>query len=164
MHPQKNLVDAIKGFQLFLKEYPDYILDVYGDGESRQELEHLVNELDIRDKVLFHGNVKEIDKAYQSLNLLMITSDFEGFALNALEAISNGTPIITYEVNYGPTDIIDANSGWVTRERTPEALKEKMIEAIMQPKNVKDVQKRSLKFSEENFVKSWLKEIGKDEK
>ncbi|MDT2910305.1 glycosyltransferase [Lactococcus lactis] len=164
LHPQKNLVDAIKGFQLFLKEYPNYILDVYGDGESRQELEHLVNELDIRDKVLFHGNVKEIDRAYQSLNLLMITSDFEGFPLNALEAISNGTPIITYEVNYGPTDIIDENSGWVTRERTPEALKEKMIEAIMQPKNVKDVQKRSLKFSEENFVKSWLKEIGKDEK
>lgn len=155
LHPQKNIKDAIKGFYLFQKEYSEYILDIYGDGESRESLEAFANELGIQNKVVFHGNTQQIDRAYQSLFALLITSDFEGFPLNALESISNGTPIITYEVNYGPTDIVDKNSGWVVTERTPEALKNKMIEAIKNPLKIEEVLKRSLEFSEKNFIQKW---------
>ncbi|QSR13204.1 glycosyltransferase [Lactococcus sp. LG606] len=156
LSPEKNLEDAIKGFALFVMEYPNYILDIYGDGECRQELEDLVVKLNIKDKVIFHGYVVDTDKAYQEVQNSLVTSNYEGFSLVTLEAISNGTTVITYALNYGPTDIIDEHSGWVTSERTPEALKEKMIEAVKNPKNVEKVQQRSLEFSEEKFINKWL--------
>lgn len=162
LHPQKNLKDAIKAFYLFNQDVSGYYLDVFGDGESRTELKSLTKKLGLEKKVLFHGNVQNVDKAYQEIFALLITSDFEGFPLNALESISNGTPIITYELNYGPTDIIDEKSGWVTSNRTPESLKKQMINAINNPKNIEDIQKRAAYFSEKNFVSKWLGVIKDD--
>lgn len=162
LHPQKNLNDVIKAFYLFDQELPGYYLDVFGDGESRLELEKLVRKMNLEQKVIFHGNVQNVNKAYQQIYALLITSNFEGFPLNALESISNGTPIITYEVNYGPTDIVDENSGWVTELRTPEELKKQMIKAVNNPKNSLEVQKRASYFSEENFVSRWLGVINND--
>lgn len=162
LHPQKNLKDAIKAFYLFDQEISGYYLDVFGEGESREDLQSLVMHLRLEDKVIFHGNVQNVNQAYQKIFALLITSNFEGFGLNALESIANGTPVITYEVNYGPTDIIDENSGWVADSRSPESLKEKMVIAINNPKDTKEVQKRAEYFSEDNFVSKWLGVIGHD--
>lgn len=159
LHPQKNLKDSIRGFKLFQKEYPNYFLDIYGDGESRNELMELVKELNIADRVIFHGNVENVDQAFQEIQTLLVTSDYEGFSLATLEAISNGTSVITYDVNYGPTDIIDDKSGWITKSRTPIELKNKMVESVKKPKIVKEVQDRSLVFSENEFVLKWLEVI-----
>ncbi|QDJ58646.1 glycosyltransferase [Weissella hellenica] len=152
----KNIEDAINAFKLFNQEIPNYILDIYGDGERRNRLMELTKALNLEDSVIFHGNVDNVDEAYQKIYALLITSNFEGFALMALESISNGTPVVTYEVKYGPTDIIDSTSGWVTKFRTPDSLKEEMIYAIKEPKNPTQVQKRALIFSEEIFVDRWL--------
>lgn len=159
LHPQKNLKDTIKAFYLFDKEVKGYYLDIFGDGESRHELEMLVEKLNLTDQVIFHGNVQNVNDAYQMTSALLVTSNFEGFALNVLEAIANGTPVITYAVNYGPTDIIDETSGWVAVERTPESLKNQMIMSINHPKQQYVIQERSKIFSEENFVSKWLEVI-----
>ncbi|MBU7567763.1 glycosyltransferase [Weissella hellenica] len=156
LHPQKNLQDTIQAFYLFDKEKPGYYLDIFGDGESRHELELMVKRLQLVDKVIFHGNVQNVNQAYQSIFTLLITSKYEGFALNAMESLANGTPVITYKVNYGPTNIIDNTSGWVATERTPEALKNKMLIAVDNPKDKYIVQKRINIFSEEKFISKWL--------
>lgn len=156
LDPQKNLQDAIRAFYLFNKENMGYYLDIFGDGASRDELQTLTQKLGLEKEVIFHGNVQNVDQAYQKVFALLITSNFEGFPLNALESISNGTPIITYEVNYGPTDIVDEKSGWVTDLRSPESLKNQMVKAINNPKSIVDVQKRSEDFSEESFISKWL--------
>ncbi|RDS59239.1 glycosyltransferase [Weissella thailandensis] len=162
LHPQKNLNDVIMAFYLFDQEIKGYFLDIFGDGESRSELENQVKKLGLDKKVIFHGNVQNVNKAYQQIYALLITSNFEGFPLNALESLSNGTPIITYEVNYGPTDIVDEKSGWVAKSRTPEEFKRQMINAVNNPKNTLEVQERASYFSEENFVSRWLEVIDHD--
>lgn len=156
LHPQKNLSDVITAFYLFNQEISGYYLDIFGDGESREELEDLVSQMDLDQQVIFHGNVQNVNKAYQQIYALLIASNFEGFPLNALESISNGTPIITYEINYGPTDIVDEKSGWVTEKRKPDSLKQQMIKAVNNSKNSNEVQQRAAHFSEENFVSKWL--------
>ena len=157
LDPNKNLEDVLHAFAIFRKDYPEYILDVYGDGKNKKNLEQLVKSLNIEDSVVFHGNVDDVDKAYQEMDMLLVTSLFEGFALNVLEAISNGTQVVTYDINYGPTDIIDENSGFIVKERTPEALAGAMIEAVKVPKEQANLIERSRKFSEEIFLKRWKK-------
>lgn len=159
LHPQKNLTDAIKAFAIFLKTYPKYKLDIYGDGEDRDKLEKLSSELSISESIIFHGQISLVDKAYQSSEFSLVTSTFEGFSLSTLESISNGTPVVTYEINYGPTDIIDDASGYIAETRTPEALAEKMLEAVKNPKKREQVKKRANIFSEHEFTKRWLEII-----
>lgn len=160
LDPMKNIEDAIKAFYLFNRQNPGFFLDIYGDGESFNKLNLLTESLNIDKQVIFHGNIQDVDKAYQQIFALLITSKVEGFALMALESIANGTPIITYKVNYGPTDIIDGNSGWISKFRTPESLKEQMSNAVNKPKRRALVQKRALKFSEGEFVRKWIEVIG----
>ncbi|MFD2253336.1 glycosyltransferase [Lactococcus formosensis subsp. bovis] len=162
LSPEKKLEDVIEAFYYFNKEVSGYFLDIYGDGECRDRLESLTNKLNISDRVIFHGNIKDTDKAYQKMGVLLITSEFEGFSLAALESISNGTSVITYDINYGPTEIIDKKSGWITDSRSPLALKEKMIEYTKFPKKSEDIQQRSLNYSEAKFVSKWLSIIRED--
>lgn len=156
---EKNLSDAIKAFEIFLRTCPKYILDIYGDGDSRDSLEELTRHLSLSKNVIFHGQISSVDKVYQSSEFSLVTSNFEGFSLSTLESISNGTPVVTYEVNYGPTDIIDNDSGYIAKHRTPEALAESMSDAIKFPKDRKLVRKRSEDFSEHKFIRKWLEII-----
>ena len=163
LDPMKNIEDAIQAFYLFNQEKPGFLLDIYGNGESFEKLNLLTKSLNIDKQVIFHGNVQDVDKAYQQIFALLITSKVEGFALMALESIANGTPVITYKVNYGPTDIIDNDSGWISEFRTPESLKEQMFNAVKKPKERSLVKKRALEFSESVFVNKWLGVINDNE-
>lgn len=159
LHPQKNIKDAIEAFSIFNQTNPGYTFDIYGEGELQQVLQRQIEQLGLTEQVILHGRTDDVDKAYQQADALIVTSHFEGFALNVLEAVSNGTPVITYPINYGPTDIIDENSGYVAETRTPQALAEKMQEFVNSPKSTEAVLKRSKQFSEENFVYKWLEII-----
>lgn len=159
LHPQKNIKDAIEAFSIFNQTNPGYTFDIYGEGELQQVLQRQIEQLGLTEQVILHGRTDDVDKAYQQADALIVTSHFEGFALNVLEAVSNGTPVITYPINYGPTDIIDETSGYVAETRTPQALADKMQEFVKSPKSTEAVLERSKQFSEANFVRKWLEII-----
>ena len=160
LHPQKNIADAIQAFAIFHKNHPEYELDIYGEGELEDVLKQQVVALGLSNSVHFKGRTDDTDRAYQEADALIVSSEFEGFGLNVLEAIANGTPVITYPVKYGPTDIIDEKSGYVASERTPDALAAQMDNYVKAPKLREDVIERSKQFSEKHFVQKWLEIIG----
>ena len=77
--------------------YQDYRLDIIGDGDQRQELEHLVNRLGIESIVIFHGFLPHEKLAMplrRALALLVDTSNDLNMVTIA-EAITSGTPVVT---------------------------------------------------------------------
>ena len=100
--PGKNIDSIIsKLSRLIAKEgYQDYRLDIIGDGEQRQELEHLVTRLGIERNVIFHGFLTHDQLAEplrRSLALLVNTSNDLNM-LTTAEAITSGTPVVTNTV------------------------------------------------------------------
>lgn len=152
----KNIPDAIKAFSIFHKTHPDYIFDIYGDGELESQLRKLIKDEGLTNSVILQGRTDDIEKAYQTSDALLVTSFYEGFGLNVLESISNGTPVITYPIKYGPADIIDANSGIVAEERTPESLANAMETFINSDFDQQKILQRSEYFSQELFIKRWM--------
>ena len=65
----------------------NYTLDIIGDGDCRSELVSLSEGLGLSDRVAFHGFQKNVDKYLQKSDILILSSNFEGFPNVFLDAI-----------------------------------------------------------------------------
>ena len=70
-------------------------LTVCGEGPLEKDLKCLVKELGIESRVNFKGKVESIQSEYLRHDVLLHTSDYEGFGFVYLEALNFGLPIIS---------------------------------------------------------------------
>lgn len=156
---EKNLDECIRGMSLFHQLYPEYSLDIYGEGEQWAHLNELIQELHLEQVVHLRGYTEKPWEIYQKCAFSLITSNYEGFALSVLESISNGCPVISYQINWGPDEILDEDSGRITQQNTPEALCEAMVEEVRKPLDRTKTRERSKIFSKEVIWDKWCKLI-----
>ena len=81
-----------------LAEKPRLRFVIIGDGNLRQELEHLSNELGLSDSVVFLGNRNDVAELLQGIDIIALTSKNEGTPLSLIEAMAAGVPFISTSV------------------------------------------------------------------
>ena len=106
---QKGIPDLIKIWRIVNSRYPDWQLDVFGNGEMES----------ISDINLFvHPPTANIMEEYLNSSMLLMTSVYEPFGLVLPEAMSCGLPVVTFDCPYGPADIITHESdGFIVQDR-----------------------------------------------
>lgn len=138
---EKQIDHILKAYSNFLKSGYNTTLDIYGKGEFGQDtiIENLINELGIQDKVHIHGFTSDPASEFQKSKASLLTSSFEGFGLAVMESINVGCPVISYDVKYGPSEIINhGENGYLVEQNNIEQLTKFMIEIIENPlSNVK---------------------------
>ena len=82
---------------------------LYGDGKERDHLEEKYQE---QGNVIFHG-FRDMSKEWDDIELLIITSRFEGLPLAALEAMARGIPVISSRVGAMCNLINQGVNGWL---------------------------------------------------
>ena len=87
-------------------EYPDWVLEIYGDGIYYQDNQNSINELGLTSNVILYKPQKNVEEIYKSASIYLMTSRQEGFPMVLLEAMSFGLPIIAYDCPVGPRSII----------------------------------------------------------
>ncbi len=108
----KQLDHQIRLVHRLKKEFPLVSLDIYGFGGLggvEEELKQLINDLNANDYIHLKGYSNNLDSAYQNSGLFLLTSKEEGFALVLLESYKHNTPVISYDIKYGPNEIIQDN-------------------------------------------------------
>jgi phosphatidylinositol alpha-1,6-mannosyltransferase len=98
---RKGHDQVIRSLPAIRKAVPDVLYAIVGDGQERRRLEAVVDELELRGNVLFHGELHS-DKllcAYQQCDLFAlpnqdVAGDIEGFGIVLLEAQSCGKPVV----------------------------------------------------------------------
>lgn len=98
LEKEKNIDLAIFAFELLLKQVPDAGLVICGEGSLKQNLIDLVDKLKIGASVKFLGWVNDIYSAYRSSDCLLVTSSYEGYGMNMVEANILGLPIVSTDV------------------------------------------------------------------
>ncbi|MDR3434534.1 MAG: glycosyltransferase family 1 protein [Rouxiella aceris] len=90
----KNELGTLEAFKI--SQLPDSIKLVF-TGQVNEELNAKIIELDLQDRVIFTGFVKQNDlpKLYRGAKALVFVSFYEGFGLPVLEAMASGVPVIT---------------------------------------------------------------------
>lgn len=95
-------LDKIKGFDILIKEvsrldFPFY-LNIVGEGDERQHLETLIEELDLSDKVFLLGYREDIPSLIAGTDLVVISSHSEGFGRVLVETLFYGKLMISTKV------------------------------------------------------------------
>lgn len=105
----KNLPRLLLIWQQLSRLHPDWVLDIYGDGIERANIEQLILEYGIASSVVMHGRCDDMMSAYLSGSIFVLTSKYEGFGIVLIEAMACGLPVVAFDCDYGPRNIIVNN-------------------------------------------------------
>lgn len=98
---QKNFPMLINAFSEISNDFPDYTLEIYGDGPLRKEMEALINKLNLTDKVFLPGYVENIKNHIEKASLFVLSSNFEGMPNALMEAMAMGIPSVSTDCPVG---------------------------------------------------------------
>lgn len=95
-------LEAEKNIQLTLRSFSeaapkDACLIIVGQGRERESLESLARSLDIADRVFFEGS-RDPHPYYKLADVLLLTSEYEGYGLVVVEALAAGVPVLSTDV------------------------------------------------------------------
>lgn len=78
----------------------DMDLVLIGDGNLKDKLKRLTEDMDVEDRVFFIESVphEDIHRYYLSCDIFAIATDFEGFCIPVIEAIAAGIPVVASDI------------------------------------------------------------------
>ena len=119
--PQKRPLEMIEIWKSVYPKYPDWHLDMYGDGELRSLLVETAASIGMN--IHINAPTSSIIERYRDSSILVSTSLFEPFGLVIPEAMSCGLPVVAYNCTYGPASIItNGINGFLVNMNDREAM------------------------------------------
>ncbi|HPQ09068.1 MAG TPA: glycosyltransferase family 4 protein [Bacteroidia bacterium] len=125
----KNISFLIKMISELSKEYPDIILNVYGDGKDREKLMELAEKLGSLNKnIFFKGKIDndKISDVYFNHHAFILLSLFETFSIVTAEAILHGLPVIVTKCG-GPEEFVNEKNGILVPINDEESTKKAIL-------------------------------------
>lgn len=129
LEPRKNISLLLHAFHSFLKQFPDSLLEIGGDGEERDHLKKLSQKLGLENSVIFLGqlNREGARAAYQRAHVFVLPTRRETFGVVFIEAMASGLPVVTTLCG-GPEDIVNDTVGTLVPVDDLDAFTNAMIE------------------------------------
>lgn len=160
LHHQKRVEDAIRAWPMVLSRRPSARLEIHGDGGQSAMLDDLITELGLRDSVSLEGYTTDPNRQFQRASLSLLTSRYEGLGLVISEAAANGCPTISYDVRYGPSDLITSGvDGVLVEAGDIAALAGAVVDLLDDPRRRQEMSQAALRAlkdrSESVFVRRW---------
>jgi len=157
---QKRIEDAIRAFALVLKEEPEATLDIYGDGRLRDFLADEIAALGVQDSVFLRGHDPQARQTLWTATGMLMTSRFEGYPLATLESLSQGCPVITYNMKYGPQEqITQGVDGFLVEQGELQTMADHLVRMIRDPELVTRMSQAALAKAEEHdhraLIRDW---------
>ena len=160
-----------KGFDILIdcwkeisRQYPDWQLDIYGEGSCREELQQQIDSLELGDKVKLCGRNDNIIEVYPKYSLHLMTSRYEGLPMTLIEAQACGLPSVVFNFQYGASDIVSDGCNGLIIEQGNRKL---FIEAAMKMMSSEELRKEygnnaietGKRYSKENMFRKWIQII-----
>ena len=143
--PLKGLRHLILALPRVMRQFPLTSLTVIGKSPEKSNLNNLIDDLNLEDKITFRSGIseKEIVKTYHDSDIAVIPSLYEGFGFGAGEAMACGVPLIS------------TDSGGLKQVIGDAALK-------IKPGSVNEIEEGILKLFTEEEIRQELAEKGRE--
>lgn len=105
-----------KGFDMLLEvakivftQHPTWEWHIYGDGEEKTALINKIAEFNLQDNIILKGAVNTMEGVYKDYSIFVLSSRYEGFGLVITEAQSYKLPVVSFNCDCGPDELVENN-------------------------------------------------------
>lgn len=124
---QKGQDLLVKAWEKVTAKHPDWQLELYGKSDDA-----FLNTDSLSSKHIFHfPPERNIEAKYLESSIYVMSSRYEGFGMVLIEAMACGVPCVSFDCNYGPSDIInDREDGYLVTQENVDDLADRIINLI----------------------------------
>lgn len=162
---EKGYDILINAWKLLTETFPDWILDIYGEGNEHLELQKLIDSIGLTDNITLKGNTDNVPKVLSDASILVSSSRNESFGLVLIEAFSCGVPVVSFDCPHGPAEIISDGlngilakyHGLTDKQRAfaiAKSLMSLMGDMNMRKRMSTEAIKRAMDFSEDSYLEN----------
>lgn len=110
--PQKNYPVLLAAFAQLAERHPQARLLILGEGPLRDDLQARIDQLGLTDRVELAGARPNPFGFLVRADVFVSSSDFEGFPMVHLEALTCGVPVVATDCDFGPAEILGTDERW----------------------------------------------------
>ena len=168
LNSQKNFFMLIDAFETVFKRYKNIELRIYGhagDGRIKKQLEEHIEKKDLNNVIKLMGTTNDMKSMLESIDLYVLSSDYEGMPNSLMEAMAAGVPCVSTDCPTGPSDLIqDGENGLLVPVNDAKAMSG-AIEKMLFQLDKEKLAENGRKFVKENYsadviAKRLLENIG----
>ncbi len=160
-------LDAQKGYDMLVeawaivaKKHPDWTLNIFGTGEWNEKIGNRISDLNMLDQIKLRGVTNDVLSEYSKSAFYVMSSRYEGLPMVLIEAMTCGLPVVSFDCEYGPSEIITNNlDGFLVENGNIVQLAEKICILIEDDALRKKMGKLALQkvknFSKESIMAQW---------
>ncbi len=156
---EKNVDVVIKALPL-IKDFPQLRLVITSKGPSLKKLMKLRDQMDLKQRVIFTGFVKDQDliALYKEADLSIIASGADTQGLVVTESMATGTPVIGANALALP-EVINGKNGELFKLNDEHNLAEKINNLLLNQNKREKMGKEAIKTAEQNTIQKRTKEL-----
>lgn len=130
---QKGFDRLIQAWELVQHtgKFTDWKLDIFGQGEWQEMLQQMIDKAELQNTVCLNRPTKQIGEEYVKSDMLVMSSNYEGFPMVMIEAMACGLPVVSFDYKCGPKDIIQSGiNGLLVPNGDIQALADAMMKVM----------------------------------
>lgn len=154
-----------KGFDRLLKAWQSidckngWKLNIIGNGPEEETLKKLINDYNLSEYAEIIPPTSNVEEFYLKSSIFCLPSRFEGFVLVLLEAQAFGLPMVAFDCDCGPSEVLTANNGCLIEQNNIQELSEGIL-SLMKDENLRitmsdNAKKNAQKFTVQTFISDW---------
>lgn len=161
---QKGFDRLIQAWELvqYTGKFTDWKLDIFGQGEWREMLQQMIDKAELQNTVCLNRPIKQIGEEYVKSDMLVMSSNYEGFPMVMIEAMACGLPVVSFDYKCGPKDIIQTGiNGLLVPNGDIQALADAMMKVMEDEAYRKMLSLNARKvvdtYSEQAVMSQWIR-------
>jgi len=164
---EKGFDMAVQAAEELLNFSADWEWHIYGEGVLLEQIKQEIISKNLENHVILKGQRDDIYKLYNDYSILVMPSYREGFSLVLLEGKVNNLPLVSFDINAGPNEIIQNNeNGFLIKPYNIQDMAEK-INILLNNRELRiefsnNSSKNINEFNKEVIIEKWSNLIDED--
>ena len=125
--PQKAILDFIHAASLVVDALPNTRFLLVGDGILKRKIEKLIGKLGLKQSFLLLGWRRDVPQIMPILDVLVLSSLWEGLPVTFLEAMAQARPVVATSVGGIPEIIKDGINGFLVAPKDTQSMAQRII-------------------------------------
>ena len=136
-------------------------MEIWGDGHQKESLLQQINAAHLSEVVELKGYTYDVVSHFANSSIFVLSSNFEGFSMVILEAMSCGLPVVSSDCKYGPSEIIsDEVDGFLVpvgdEKKMSERINQLIEDTLLRKKMAEAALLKSQQFEVDAIIQQWM--------